>query len=498
MYDNSLRTTPHKISLPYLSKSKPIISSSFYGSISSVYYPKPNHKCTSTPQETPEFDQQLQDLLSRLIDANDPDSSHPPNTSHTLKKEPTDRIRDYSFNFKVDDDAFNNSESGNSPSRQHPEYQATFDKSNVDGIDTKFSKEFASSTWNFTAGVSVNEDSNPVSPSVQANTVGSTAEQPGYDTGFNPGGWTDKFGPQTFVPQQPPASTSPTRASRQNSRKARPVKSNANNPIVITDSDEEESYDWTGRKGQTQDPTTETPQAMDIDTPPAVPPRPPAAARAMYVEPTRPEWRSTQAPSTHESSATYISNLGASSAATVGGSEDSEEFKASFADLKNVAPFAQEKSGLKSFAELKDNLPFESKASSEVPLHVPKFQPLVLPTPPVAPRLPPAVAIDGMAPNVASWNKYLDDFGMYLQEWELFNTQVVDHFATRNAHVKRIRESKGYAFLGSRSANEIHEYINWLQQDNDVRRRWNAACGGHEERFREFMAFRNKMQQENL
>ncbi|PQK10433.1 hypothetical protein BB8028_0002g07550 [Beauveria bassiana] len=408
------------------------------------------------------------------------------------------------FSFKVDDDTFHTS--SQSPSRRGPAHQSSFDKTNLDGINTKFSKESANNPWNFTAGSPTNRpgahQSNPESPNPKPSSDLGTTEAPVHETGFNPGGWSDKFGPQTFIPQQAPAgSASPTRASRTNSRKNRPVKSNANNPIVIDDSDEEDLYDWSGRKAQTQDQATESP--MDIDTPPAVPPRPPPSARDIYVEPTRPEWRSDDAqPATENSQSAAqksapTSHVGTPSVPHAQGSEDSEEFLANFEDFKNVAPFAQPKAGLQSFSDLKDNLPFESKASDEVPLQMPKVQPLVFPIPPVAPRPHPTVAIESVMPSDSSWNKYLDDFGMYLQEWELFNSQVVDHFATRNAHIRRDRESKGYAFLGSRSESDITEYISWIQQDNDVRRRWNAACEGHEERFREFMAFRSRMKKRN-
>lgn len=464
--------------------------------------------CQVIPQESPQFEKQLQDLLARLIDAHDPNPLLPPNGPHTPRRQFADKAGDNSFNFKVDDDTFTTSDNSRSSSRPRPTHQSSFDKTNVDDINTKFAKEFSKKVWSFAAGSPTSDkpgaqQSNPESPNSKhgnapyGGDAANATEASVHETGFNAGGWSDKFGPQTFVPQQAPAgSASPTRTSRTNSRKNKPAKSNANNPIVIHDSDEEDSYQWTGRKAQGEGLSTESPQEMDIDTPPAIPPRPPPSARGIYVEPTRPEWRSDDAQPAAENSVP-ASHLGTPSAPHTGGSEDSEEFRASFDDLKNVAPFSQQKAGLTSFSDLKDNLPFESQASGEVPLQIPKVQPLVFPTPPIAPRPPPTVAIETVMPSDSSWNKYLDDFGMYLQEWELFNTQVVDHFATRNAHIRRDRESKGYAFLGSRSENEIQEYISCVQQDNDVRRRWNAACEGHEERFREFMAFRSKMKKKN-
>lgn len=499
MYASISNTTPHRTTQPHSSTKKLIASSSFFGSLSSVYNPPPNHLvpsgCPTSSQESPQFERQLQDLLARLINANTSDSSKQTPRSHPPKKVVADQISHNSFNFNPDDDTFGGaSDSSRSPSRRRPANHASFDRSNVDDIDTKFTKQFMDNIWNFSAGSPTTEkpatgQPNPTSPNAkqEQGNAGASSEVPPYETGFNPTGWSDKFGPQTFVPQQAAGAASPTKTSRTNSRKSKTTKSNANNPIVINDSDDEDLYEWPGRKPQAQGQTNESPQAMDIDTPPVVPPRPPPEARGIYVEPTRPEWRSDEA-----QNATPASHTGVPSVPHAGGSEDSEEFRASFADLKNVAPFAQQKQGLKGLSELKDNLPFDSKPGKP-PLHIPKATPLVFPALPLAPNLPPTVAIENMIPNAASWNKYLDDFGMYLQEWELFNAQVVDHFATRNAHIKRLRESKGYAFLGSRSENEIQEYMSWVHQDNDVRQRWNAACEDHERRFREFMAFRNKM-----
>ena len=261
---------------------------------------------------------------------------------------------------------------------------------------------------------------------------------------------------------------------------------------MVDDSDDD-IYEWNGRKPQPQGVSVDSPQAMDIDSPPAVPPSRTNSARNIHVEPSRPEWRSGDVHERAGNSTPDTTEKEEKSTTNAGGSEDTEEFRASFADLKNVEPFSQPKTGLKSFGDLKDNLPFESKASGDLGTKYSKPGPLVFPTPPTGPRLPPTLAIDSMTPNTASWEKYLREFESYMREWEMFNQLVVDHFATRNSHIARIRESKGYAFLGTRNETDIQEYFSWVQQDNDVRRRWNAACDMHEERFREFMTFRERM-----
>jgi hypothetical protein len=142
---------------------------------------------------------------------------------------------------------------------------------------------------------------------------------------------------------------------------------------------------------------------------------------------------------------------------------------------------------------MKDNLPFESKASDVPPVQAPDTTPLEFPNAPLAPRLPPTVAIDGMKPNTASWVKYVDDFESYLRQWDSFDGLVVDHFASRKLLVENARASRGYGFLAARGDADLQEYYGWIQQDNDVRRRWMDACEEHEKRMREFMAFRGKM-----
>ncbi|PHH90471.1 hypothetical protein CDD83_3566 [Cordyceps sp. RAO-2017] len=455
---------------------------------------------------------QLHKLLDRLISNVGADLRQDNETPHSINPPHARNVSGFadlsaviSFSFAVGDDAFEQTSPVPDGSR--------FAKSSVDDINTRFVNDESSSTWHFTAGHGddggeptgrppsgrrANRCSPLRRPSSRATEYADDRPQPETASGgFNADGWSDQFSPQTFAPPPvPSASVSPTRASRANSKKARARPTVGNAAVVVEDSSsEEETYEWRGRNGQPKDTTADSPQAMDIDSPPSAPaaaPAEPSSVRNIPVEPSRPEWR----PGNVETAAGDAKPERPEKIplnANAVGSEDSEEFRASFADLKNVAPLAHEKAGLKSFEDLKDGLPFESKASEDLPIKLPKANPLIFPTPPEAPRLPPTVAIEGMKPNAASWVKYLADFESYLQLWDDFNGQVVDHFATRKAHISRTRTLKGYKFLGARSDGEIREYFNWVQQDNDVRLRWNAACDQHEDRLREFMAFREKM-----
>ncbi|PTB70633.1 hypothetical protein BBK36DRAFT_1107501 [Trichoderma citrinoviride] len=494
------------------------------------------------------FEQEQYKILKLLIKNRDAPVLTPRNESlHStpnlekpaVEKSSANSVLPNSFSFNLDEETF-------TPS---PPRTSRFRKStSADGINTNFVADESSATWQFSAGSGDNNPPPPLNRSQSDSRAGRRSPikrrpvpspkvpDPGAQVpqnGFDAESWNSMFGPQTFAPPPatPKASVSPTRQGRSTTRKTtrttRPLAGNA--AIVEEYSEEEEHYVWTGRKKDPKSAPVDSPQAMDIDppltaspaaahtptppppgaaataatpattfsaTPPATQPQSqsqshPTAARNIPVEPSRPEWRPGN-----------VTGLGhvyeqaeerKPMPVNFQGSEDSEEFRATFEDLKNVAPFAPPKAGLKSFTDLKDSLPFESKASSELHLDIPEAHPLVFPEPPAAPRLPPTVAVDGVKPNVASWTKYLEEFEGYLRLWDMFNSQVVDHFATRKSNILHTRASKGYSFLAARGDADVVEYHNWVEQDNGVRRRWLAACEEHEMRFREFMAFREKM-----
>uniref|UniRef100_A0A8H7NPC0 Uncharacterized protein n=1 Tax=Bionectria ochroleuca TaxID=29856 RepID=A0A8H7NPC0_BIOOC len=299
---------------------------------------------------------------------------------------------------------------------------------------------------------------------------------------------------RTLEPQTRSTSVSPTKASRANSKKTRQPKSQPD-VITIEDSSDEEVFSWTGRKTQANPAAVDSPQAMDIDPPqePVVEQAPVHEARNIPVEPSRPEWRPGDF-GARAGSAGSKKSPETTVNANAAGSEDSEEFKASLADLSKVAPFAQQASGLKSFKDMKDHLPFESKASDEVFDKGDKdITRLAFPQIPVAPRPSPSFAVEGIKPTASAWQKYAAEFETYLRQWSEFNSSVIDHFEARRSNLVASRAANGYDFLRARGDEGCAEYLKAVSQDNDVRRRWNEACENHEERLREFMTFRAKM-----
>ncbi|RGP73493.1 hypothetical protein FSPOR_2075 [Fusarium sporotrichioides] len=537
MYDNSTSKTRH-----------PSMSTSFNkceGYHGSGFYPyayktpkKPDHQSPSgrhdSPHQLTHFERQQMALLTQLIGNAGSESplkkaKHRPRSTNTPSKlNSANKTNSNSFSFPVNDDTFR---------RTSPD-QPPFSRRNTDDIDTSFVEEENAAEWEFSAGGA--EQGSPAkhrkgrrSPGKRPTMSGkstpsfvSDSERPDStkpESAFNPEGWN--FGPQTFVPQ-PAKSVSPTRLSRTNSRKPKASRKPNYTSVADDSSSEDEVLEWRGRKVQDEPPAAESPQAMDIDTPPVSnsipPPRPPKipspqpphttpspqpaqpaeanqvpgtaahTARDIYVEPSRPEWREANVENANGVENRVESPRKPFNPNNVG-SEDSEEFLASFADLRNVAPFTQQSSGLKSFSDLKDNLPFESKPAPQIPIKLPAVHPLIFPDAPIAPQIPSAVMVAGVQPSAQTWETYVKDFENYMKQWDVFNAQVVDHFATRKSHIARTRAEKGYSFLENRGDADIQEYYNWLEQDMDVRRRWTAACEEHEQRFREFMAFRIKM-----
>ncbi|KPM38753.1 hypothetical protein AK830_g7802 [Neonectria ditissima] len=493
--------------------------------------PSPSGGQDSPLQLTP-FERQQQKFLAKLIQ-NAASGGSAEKRKHTDQKHghsiPTNFANDnvsISFSFPVNDDTF---------ARTSPDHHA-FSRSSTDDINTSFVNDQDPDSWQFSAGGS--EQGSPTKSRPQsANRTGrrspnkrptinrtDTASVPSSlpsesgksEPAFDPDGWSNEFGPHTFVPQPSQSkSASPSRSMRGNPKKPKSVKTPGKATVVDDSSSDEEELPWRGRNVQGAPVAAESPQAMDIDSPPAAQetPTPTAApasaptldpasvplpfnptelrngARNINVEPSRPEWRPGNVNSEPKPPQSPSKEFNANAV----GSEDSEEFLAGFSDLKNVAPFARQDTGLRSFTDLKDTLPFESKPSAKLPIKFAEAPQLVFPTAPVAPHLPTPVALNGMKPNMASWEKYVNEFENYLQQWDEFNGKVVDHFATRKANIANTRKSNGYSFLEARNDGDVQEYFNWLQQDGVVRKRWSAACEEHEQRFREFMAFRLKM-----
>ncbi|KAJ8131487.1 hypothetical protein O1611_g2141 [Lasiodiplodia mahajangana] len=255
---------------------------------------------------------------------------------------------------------------------------------------------------------------------------------------------------------------------------------------------------------------------MDIDTPPVDKteevhePVKVNSARKYSTEPHREDWRagdvngvgSTAADPTSNTNGTEEHSSEINSAQPTmgsmshgafkhGGSEDTEEFRTTFTDFKNVEPFMDPSpSGLKSFADLKSTLPFESRPSEQIPLDIkPRPGPLEFPLYPVAPRLPPTMGVPGIRPTTSSFKKYTQDFNIYMDKWETFNERVLAHFITREKQFKERRSHRGINWL----EEAVPDYLTEVDQDLDVQKKYADACAEHRKRIAEFMEFRDRV-----
>ncbi|EON98911.1 hypothetical protein UCRPA7_5579 [Phaeoacremonium minimum UCRPA7] len=480
----------------------------------------------SSSEESPEglnsFESHLRELLDGLAVNHSPLSARKQTgpekrqaTSTTKgKRTLADRTDPNSFSFKFDEDVF-------TPNTHR------FTRNSAESINTRFvDQEQANSNWQFNAGgVESDGTTRPTPPrsrssgrlgrrspfrtqSRQASFVdpAETDKTPTKQGSFDAEEWSQKINPEIFVPQQTQrTSVSPTRAARAATKKGRPVRQTMGTAGMV---DEEESSSGPDDRtrpataashlaGQPQ--STNSPSAMDIDSPPVQPPVKPQTngARNIPVEPSRPDWRAGVVDGVKED-AKAPPVIPPSFAANAGGSEDSEEFRASFADFRKVEPFAEKATGLNSFGDLKSNLPFESKASSRPPLkkQKPKQTKLTLPHPPEAPRPPPTLAVPSLKTNPTAWQKYIEAFHQYMRDWHVYNTKFVEHFHAREVEIQRVKTLNDFSWLDSRDNSGIQEYLAWAEQDRQVRDQWTNACNNHEQHVREFMAHREKMKVE--
>ncbi|KAJ4387160.1 hypothetical protein N0V93_007749 [Gnomoniopsis smithogilvyi] len=388
-----------------------------------------------------------------------------------------------------------------------------FTRNSTDNINTRFVAE-EDANYQFSAGSPVAEDGRPAMPrSKSGGRVGrspfnaQTPQNPftqptngsaAQNSSFDPAEWSEKIGPQIF--EAPAAQKTPApsgRPMRKSSKK--PVRMTAGTAGMV-DSDEGSSGQEDSSRSATASARTSggldgmaSPMPMDVDTPMNETIH--SDVRNIPVTPSRPEWRAGDVGLGIKVDGKTATGQQAGFSPPVGGSEDTEEFRASFADLRNVEPFAERPTGLDSFGDLKSNLPFQSAASGQAPVRKPvaaRTQNLSLPDPPKPPASPAALGPNlGLKPSTSTWKKYLDDFGQYMVEWHLYNTLFIDHFAARRLQMQS--KLSNLDWVSARDGSGLEEYNSWAEQDRTVRDKWAIACNNHDIHMRGFMVNRQKM-----
>lgn len=400
-----------------------------------------------------------------------------------------------------------------------------FTRNSTDNINTRFVAA-EDANYQFSAGSPVAEDGRPAMPrSKSGSRVGRSpfgpqaAQNPfnqppstnsAQDGSFDPAEWAEKIDPSFFEAQTPQKNPAPAgRPMRKSSKK--PVRMTAGTAGMV-DPDESSS----GQEDVNRTPTGSgrasgdgvngttgpTPMDLDLDDGPKdlhsdLHNAADNGVRNIPVTPSRPEWRAGDVGLGIKVDAKPAGAHQAQFAAPVGGSEDTEEFKASFADLRNLEPFADRPTGLESFGDMRTNLPFQSAAAGQAPIRKPVVQKshnLTLPVPPKPPASPPALGPNlGLKPSAVSWKKYVEDFAQYMQEWHKFDTKFIDHFAARKLLVQS--KLNNLDWIASRNDAGLAEYMRWEDEDHAVRDQWMAACNSHEIHMRTFNGNRQKMMQ---
>lgn len=344
---------------------------------------------------------------------------------------------------------------------------------------------------------------------------------------FDPNEWTQTFGPQNFIPGSTQRSpVSPVRQTRSTLKKsatttARPP---SKAPRSATVSDDKTSDDGGAGTRRDQPRATDTPHApspnaMDIDSPPprtstASTPTPAATSarttRDVPVEPSKPEWRAgtgagakskdgAKGPAAAAPAPTPLTTQPAVKP-TMGGSEDTDEFRATLEELKNVPPFAPQGGGLSSLADLGSSLPFASQPSESLPLKQKKkaaratsnhHPPLEIPAAPLAPVLPSTVGMNGIRPTREILETYVRAFESYQKEWNTYNGIFVAHFTERQRRVSAAAGAQQEQLGATRL--RYREQLGWARQDAQVRARWAAACEDHDRRLEQHLAVLEKM-----
>ncbi|KAI3398839.1 hypothetical protein diail_8530 [Diaporthe ilicicola] len=449
------------------------------------------------------FELKVRDILSRLSAVKySPNglgmqSSGDAGAQHSLafqQQSRADNKNPYSFGVKLDDESFTD--------------RYRFSRNSADNINTRFvADESDASSWQFNAGSPVDETGRPAMPrSKSGSRVGrkSPFRTPSFqvpsaepanegglpqNSSFNPDEWSEKIGPQIFQTSAPQKANT-ARPIRNPTKKPKPVRMTAGTAGMVESDESSSGQDDTLKKPSTPGNAsglneTVSPNAMDIDPPMDY--LNAKGVRNIPVEPSRPEWRAGDV------KGMTTPGLTPGAVPPAGGSEDTEEFRASLSDLKNVEPFAQRPTGLESFGDLKSTLPFQSGASGQAPIAKPNPKPanLHLPVAPKPPNPPPTLAVAGLKPSAPSWEKYAGEFYRYLTEWHRFNTKFSEHFHARNLEVqKKVTDP---SWVQSRDAAGIQEYLTWAEEDRQVRATWTQACDNHEMHVRIFIAHREKM-----
>ena len=347
-------------------------------------------------------------------------------------------------------------------------------------------------------------------PQAQAQAQGRTSPQPAqFPPPTTPGGvrfsdndnvdWSHVFKP---VPQP----TFPSKPSSPIKRKPRPpLKAGGEGsvplrPFVAEVEDEEKG----GKRASSvsADDEDSPGDAMDLDD--ELPGRTNGFAterakepRSVPIIPHRPEWRDSapyapvppmppSPPSTTQESRPPFPAAPAAAAAPPPPAPEPNPLY----EFRNVEPFAPPSSnGLNGMKKDFDNvLPFPSAPSASHPLMAEQEKAIDLPRVPRAPELQGKLTTE-------RWNQHYQATSFYFTEWVRFQSQMLTHFAQRQANMERL---KGTAWLSFGEAAGFEPYMRALQEDVVYHVHWTTAFEKHVVAMENFEKLRERVQKGGL
>ncbi|KAL9599410.1 MAG: hypothetical protein Q9219_003847 [cf. Caloplaca sp. 3 TL-2023] len=157
--------------------------------------------------------------------------------------------------------------------------------------------------------------------------------------------------------------------------------------------------------------------------------------------------------------------------------QSQEKDELDLGNLKNVAPLAPNQQGIEDLNDLSTTLPFESRASAR-PAAPPSPQLLELPKPPKAPPAPEK-------PTQPSWQRYAAAMRIYIAEWNVYNTKMLNHFNERQASAEMTLKPEWMSAVGEGTEQwGYKKYMQGVEEDFRVREHWDVSWERHRECMR--------------
>jgi hypothetical protein len=179
-----------------------------------------------------------------------------------------------------------------------------------------------------------------------------------------------------------------------------------------------------------------------------------------------------------------------------------------FDEFKEQKPFKAE--GLNGVDDLKNDLPWESRASTHVrtdsKTHAHRLKTADYPQPPK--RVSPP-ALDHL--NGENWKRYVASMKDYMSQWTLFELNMIEHFKQRRIRLntcmadnwigmpsdgppaEKIEAMNGLACGPDGMKAGYGAYMQWLQEDESCHAWWDTAFENHKQVMDELGQVREKL-----